>query len=195
MSDLLTTSTRDTLAGWSAPDAEQDALRHSYLAFVDAAANPCERACVPGHVTASAVVFDADGSHVLLTLHPRVGKWVQLGGHCEPADESIAAAALREATEESGLDGLTLSPAPVHLHTRSPAVSVSPPVTSTSGTPRSPRPPPEPVISEQIRRPGLVAGRSAARERRHRIGSGIDHQRSRGTAELRTPLSHRALPR
>ncbi|MFT3714541.1 MAG: NUDIX domain-containing protein [Gordonia sp. (in: high G+C Gram-positive bacteria)] len=117
MSTALTASTRDALTGWSAPDPEQDALRHTFLAFLDAAENPCERACVPGHVTASAVVFDADGTHVLLTLHPRVGKWVQLGGHCEPGDDGIGAAALREATEESGLAGLILSPGPVHLHT------------------------------------------------------------------------------
>jgi 8-oxo-dGTP pyrophosphatase MutT (NUDIX family) len=52
---------------------------------------------------------------VLLTLHPRVGRWVQLGGHCEPGDATLAAAALREATEESGIADLRLDPVPVHL--------------------------------------------------------------------------------
>jgi ADP-ribose pyrophosphatase YjhB (NUDIX family) len=43
---------------------------------------------------------------------------VQLGGHCEPSDTDIASAALREATEESGVDGLTIDarPAAVHVH-------------------------------------------------------------------------------
>lgn len=123
----LTASARTTLIDWTPPTAEQDALRHAYLAFVDAATNPCERACVPGHLTASAIVFDATGSYVLLTLHPRVGKWVQLGGHCEPEDDSVAAAAFREATEESGLAGLTLTPAPVQLHTH--------PITCSLGQP------------------------------------------------------------
>ncbi|UQE74052.1 NUDIX domain-containing protein [Gordonia sp. PP30] len=127
MTERLAASTRSALTAWTAPDAEQDALRHTYLAFLDAAANPCERACVPGHVTASAIVFDATGEHVLLTLHPRVGMWVQLGGHCEPGDPGLAAAALREATEESGLTGLTLSAGPVHLHTH--------PITCSLGQP------------------------------------------------------------
>ena len=120
-------NTRAALAEWAAPDAEQDSLRHAYLAFLDAAPNPCERACVPGHLTGSAIVFDATGELVLLTLHPRVGKWVQLGGHCEPEDTGIDAAALREATEESGLPDLVLSPGPVHLHTH--------PITCSLGQP------------------------------------------------------------
>ena len=43
---------------------------------------------------------------------------MQLGGHCEEADTDIVAAALREATEESGIDGLRIDPelAAVHVH-------------------------------------------------------------------------------
>jgi 8-oxo-dGTP pyrophosphatase MutT (NUDIX family) len=35
---------------------------------------------------------------------------MQVGGHCEPGDRSLAAAAVREATEESGISGLELDP-------------------------------------------------------------------------------------
>ncbi|MBB5071754.1 NUDIX hydrolase [Saccharopolyspora gloriosae] len=104
-----------TLRYWAPAEAAQEALRHAFLALLDARPDACRRACAPGHVTASAVLVDAAGEHVMLTLHPRVGKWLQLGGHCEPEDASLAGAALREATEESGVDGLVVAPEPVHV--------------------------------------------------------------------------------
>lgn len=104
-----------TLDSWRAPSSEQEALRNAYLSFLEARTDACLRECEPGHVTASAMVFDHAEENVLLTLHPRVGRWLQLGGHCEPHDKTLANAALREATEESGIDGLRISAEPVHL--------------------------------------------------------------------------------
>ncbi|MFV0495440.1 NUDIX hydrolase [Mycobacterium sp.] len=105
------------LTEWDPSDPAQDTLRHAVLAFVLAREDSCERECVPGHVTASALVLDESGRRVLLTLHPRLHRWVQLGGHCERGiDTDIFAAALREATEESGIAGLRLEPALVALH-------------------------------------------------------------------------------
>ncbi|MGB6246440.1 NUDIX hydrolase [Gordonia sp. (in: high G+C Gram-positive bacteria)] len=115
------------LTDWTAPDPHQDSLRHAYLAFLAAAPDGCRRESAAGHLTASVIVFDPTLSHVLLTLHPRVGKWVQLGGHCEPADRSLADAARREGLEESGLASLRLSAAPVQLHTH--------PITCSLGVP------------------------------------------------------------
>jgi 8-oxo-dGTP pyrophosphatase MutT (NUDIX family) len=106
------------LTDWEAPDAAQDSLRHAVLAFVHGRDDACRRECVPGHLTASALVLDHTGSQVLLTLHRRLGRWVQLGGHCDEDDPDIAAAALREATEESGVDGLRMDTglAALHVH-------------------------------------------------------------------------------
>ncbi|MDA3649919.1 NUDIX hydrolase [Saccharopolyspora indica] len=103
------------LGGWRPADPQQEALRHAFLTLLDARDDACLRASEPGHLTASAVVLDAAGENVLLTLHPRVGMWLQLGGHCEAEDTTLAGAALREATEESGVDGLVVDPDPVHL--------------------------------------------------------------------------------
>ena len=126
----IAVSVRDSaiaiLTDWQAPDPAQDALRHAVLAFVHGRADACRRECVPGHVTASALVLDDSGTHVLLTLHPRLGRWVQLGGHCED-DDDIVAAALREAIEESGVAGLRIAPELVAVHVH--------PVTCSLGVP------------------------------------------------------------
>ncbi|BBZ79930.1 NUDIX hydrolase [Mycolicibacterium anyangense] len=111
-------STIELLTAWQAPSDDQDALRQAVLAFVLARPDACQRSCVPGHVTASALVVADSGNQVLLTLHPRLGRWVQLGGHCEDEDSDIMAAALREATEESGIDGLSIDAdlGAIHVH-------------------------------------------------------------------------------
>jgi 8-oxo-dGTP pyrophosphatase MutT (NUDIX family) len=107
------------LSGWAAPDAAQEALRTDYLAHLAAHADGVWREGPPEHLTASCFVLDADLERVLLTLHGKARRWMQVGGHLEPGDRTLADAALREATEESGIAGLRLlptgSPAPVDL--------------------------------------------------------------------------------
>ncbi len=103
------------LHGWTAPDAEQEGLRRRYVAHLEVHPDGLTRGCRPDHVTASTLVLSADRGSVLLTLHAKARQWFQLGGHCEPGDETLAAAAAREAAEESGVVGLVLDPVPVHL--------------------------------------------------------------------------------
>ena len=102
------------LTGWQATSDEAELARKRTLDLLSAGPVALTRAHRPGHVTASALVVDADG-RVLLCLHGRLGKWMQLGGHCEPTDRTLAGAALREAREESGITGLELDPDPIDI--------------------------------------------------------------------------------
>ncbi|MGQ4483503.1 NUDIX hydrolase [Streptomyces sp. SAS_276] len=95
---------------------DQEELRQAYLDHLAAHPDGMWKSCHSGHVTASALVIDPEHGRVLLTLHRKLRMWLQMGGHCEPEDTSLKAAALREATEESGITGLTLLPGgPVRL--------------------------------------------------------------------------------
>ncbi|MFD5659528.1 NUDIX domain-containing protein [Streptomyces hirsutus] len=73
--------------------------------FLDALDRPTDIACrstFSGHVTCGAVVVDQLG-RVLHVLHRASGKVLAPGGHTEPEDESLAAAALRELHKETGI--------------------------------------------------------------------------------------------
>lgn len=120
-------SAQDILRRWVPQDDSQDPLRLTYLSYLDAVPDAVQRDCTTGHITASALVCNVKNRSVLLTLHPRIGRWVQLGGHCEDGDQSIPGAALREAREESGIDELTIDPVPLQLHTH--------PITCSGGVP------------------------------------------------------------
>lgn len=78
--------------------------RRSRLRALDCLARlprPFDRLAGPVHVTGSAIVVGARGT--LLLRHKRLGLWLQPGGHLEPG-EPPARAALREASEETGLE-------------------------------------------------------------------------------------------
>jgi 8-oxo-dGTP pyrophosphatase MutT (NUDIX family) len=108
----------ETLSRWHPRNDQQRQLRAIYLRHLHEHPDGLSRACHPDHITASILVVSGDRKQVLLNLHRRYGIWVQFGGHCEPQDATLAAAALREATEESGIAGLRLLGAdPVQLST------------------------------------------------------------------------------
>ncbi|MEO8889664.1 MAG: coenzyme F420-0:L-glutamate ligase [Jatrophihabitantaceae bacterium] len=99
-----------------APESDIDsAVRQGFLGFLAARPDAMWRSSAPGHLTASALIVDPSRGTVLLTLHPRVGLWVQVGGHCEPGDNTLLDAAAREAREESGIGSLSFDPAPIGL--------------------------------------------------------------------------------
>ena len=65
-----------------------------------------ERGHAAGHITGSVWMLNPEGDKALLTLHHKLGRWMQTGGHAD-GDADLLRVALREAAEESGIDGIT----------------------------------------------------------------------------------------
>lgn len=63
----------------------------------------------PGHATTSALIVSPDLSQTLLIDHKHLKRWLQPGGHYEPAD-FFWQSAMREAVEETAVQGLLLHP-------------------------------------------------------------------------------------
>lgn len=86
---------------------EQLDVRKQILRFCREHDDALHRTCLAGHLTGSAVVVDRSRSKTLLLHHAKLGIWVQPGGHAD-GDGDLAAVALREAQEETGLEGLQI---------------------------------------------------------------------------------------
>ncbi|NNF56014.1 MAG: NUDIX hydrolase [Acidimicrobiales bacterium] len=65
------------------------------------------RTCLSGHLTGSAAVVDPSRGAALIMHHVKLDRWLQPGGHAD-GDGDLSAVALREASEETGLAGLTV---------------------------------------------------------------------------------------
>jgi 8-oxo-dGTP pyrophosphatase MutT (NUDIX family) len=109
----------DLLARYRAAHPDEAVCADRIRALVETQRDCFERSCLPGHVTASAWLLSHDGKRFLLTHHRKLDRWLQLGGHAD-GDADVAAVALREAHEESGLAELRFAwaaetPVPVDL--------------------------------------------------------------------------------
>ncbi|MDG2526650.1 NUDIX hydrolase [Stenotrophomonas sp. HITSZ_GD] len=103
-SPILRRQFREYAGRWPA----EAAVAGEFLALLDDAQAPFARERLAGHFTGSAWLVDATGTRVLLTHHRKLQRWLQLGGHAD-GDADLAQVALREAQEESGLEGLVLA--------------------------------------------------------------------------------------
>lgn len=106
MSDC-TAALRQQLAAHAAACPAQAGLGEEFGQLLDAADNPFLRQRLAGHFTGSAWLVSADGQRALLMHHRKLGRWLQPGGHAD-GDTDLAAVALKEAQEESGLPALRL---------------------------------------------------------------------------------------
>jgi 8-oxo-dGTP pyrophosphatase MutT (NUDIX family) len=81
---------------------EERAIATLFIEFIKAHDNCFARECQPGHLTGSALVVSPKLDRVLLTLHKKLNKWLQLGGHADGISD-IVEVTETEVQEESGL--------------------------------------------------------------------------------------------
>ncbi|GMQ30361.1 NUDIX hydrolase [Algoriphagus confluentis] len=99
-------SLRNQLQVYRTPYEEESPFIADFLELTqDPLAYKRER--LAGHFTASAWIVNKKRTHTLLTLHRKLGRWLQLGGHAD-GNENLIEVAMKEAQEESGLRSLRL---------------------------------------------------------------------------------------
>lgn len=104
-----------TLSKFRASDRSQEALRRKFLSYLTANHDALSCESSPAHLTASCLIVDPTVSAVLLVFHRKAARWLQSGGHCESEDASLAAAALREVREETGITAELMREEPIDL--------------------------------------------------------------------------------
>lgn len=98
------------LNSYIARHPERRQVARQMLSFVESTPACFERSHAAGHITGSAWLLNPAGDKALLTLHRKLGLWLQPGGHAD-GDADTLHVALREAEEESGIAGISpLSP-------------------------------------------------------------------------------------
>jgi hypothetical protein len=88
-------------------DETEKADKIKMLEFLNSHENCFERSLSVGHFTGSCWLVNRDSTKFLLTLHKKIGRWLQLGGHAD-GDCDLARVSLKEANEESGLRNIEL---------------------------------------------------------------------------------------
>jgi 8-oxo-dGTP pyrophosphatase MutT (NUDIX family) len=99
-------SFRANLENYRTPFEDESSFVEDFieLTFDD---NAYLRERLEGHFTGSAWIVNKRRTHTLLTLHRKLNKWLQLGGHAD-GHENLLEVAMAEAQEESGLTSLRI---------------------------------------------------------------------------------------
>lgn len=98
-------SIAEQLGKYRALHPDEAVLADRFISFIEEHEDCFERSLAIGHITGSAWVVNATGTHVLLTHHRKLDKWLQLGGHADGSSD-VLSVAKREVFEESGLEAV-----------------------------------------------------------------------------------------
>lgn len=100
-------SLADQLKSFSPDNNEETAVKSKFLELLEEGKIAFQRQNLNRHITGSAFLLNQDLSKVLLTHHKKLGKWLQLGGHCD-GNESALHTAFLESQEESGISDISI---------------------------------------------------------------------------------------
>jgi 8-oxo-dGTP pyrophosphatase MutT (NUDIX family) len=96
---------KEKLINYHPTDTAEQVFKQDMLTFLEQYPDCFERALEVGHFTGSAWLVSKDGTKALLMHHTKLDRWLQLGGHCD-GDSDVLAVAVKEAQEESGINGI-----------------------------------------------------------------------------------------
>lgn len=106
---------------------ELDEVKRRFFELTALEPDALDRSATPGHLTGSALVFNHDATKTLLLLHTKLNRWLQPGGHAD-GEANLARVALKEAEEETGIEGLEIVDPAIDLDIHNVAPSGQPEV-------------------------------------------------------------------
>ena len=98
---------REDIKNYSPCCEQEERDKELILAFLDKNENAFSRENLTAHMTASAWVVNAGRDKVLMVYHKLYDSWSWTGGHAD-GEEDLAAVALREVREETGVKSARL---------------------------------------------------------------------------------------
>lgn len=92
----------------------QELTRAALLDLAARGSLSLDRSPSPSHFTASSLVVESGADRVAVLWHNKAQRWLQPGGHAD-GDANLAHVAWREATEETGIGGLSVVVPAIHV--------------------------------------------------------------------------------
>jgi 8-oxo-dGTP pyrophosphatase MutT (NUDIX family) len=97
------TNTINLLNRYKPKDIRENVYKEQMLELINTCENSFSRESKIGHFTASCLLLNKNKTHILLTHHRKLERWLQLGGHCD-GDPDVMNVAMKESIEESGIE-------------------------------------------------------------------------------------------